>query len=230
MMTVAVTTAHFRRAVIMSTILRFPKRGHGRTSSVAAIRAKASRVIPGTPRSSASRDSGSQRADGMPRLRQQLTAGELTERAEATSLVPPSASMTESGVIMPATVVCTTQTCQAFATCETTFDAGCGPIRGMIDPPTIIGNRLEALRKELGFKTQEAFAEKMGIDKSTYSSIKNGKRNLSFETACVIREIWGISIDWLFFGDLQQSAIQIMSRIGRAERSSVAPVQKRKTG
>lgn len=217
----------------MSTILRFPQRGHVRASSVAARRAKASKVIPSTPRSSASCDSGSQRADGMPRLRQQLTAGELTERAEATLLVPPSASITESDVIMPANLVCTTQTCQPFAWCETTFGGGYGPIGLMIDPPHIIGNRLEALRKELGFKTQDAFAEKLGIDKSTYSSIKNGKRNLSFETACAIRSMWGISIDWLFFGDLQQSAIQIMAKIGRPERTSASSTttsQKRKTG
>lgn len=100
----------------------------------------------------------------------------------------------------------------------------------MIDPPEIIGNRLEALRKELGFKTQDAFAEKLGIDKSTYSSIKNGKRNLSFETACMIRKTWGISVDWLFFGDLQQSAIQVMAKIGRGEPVSAPSPHKRKTG
>ena len=85
----------------------------------------------------------------------------------------------------------------------------------MIDPPDIIGRRLEDLRIELGFKTQVAFAEALGIDKSTYNLYKTGARPLTFETACIIRSKWGMSIDWLFFGDLQQSAIQTMAKIGR---------------
>lgn len=98
----------------------------------------------------------------------------------------------------------------------------------MIDPPDIIGKRLEALRVELGFKTQTAFAEALGIDKSTYSLYKTGDRQLTFETACLIRQNWGISLDWLFFGDLHQSAIQTMAKIGRGIE---APEQRaKKTG
>jgi len=99
----------------------------------------------------------------------------------------------------------------------------------MIDPPEIIGNRLAALQKELGFKEDYKFAEKLGIDKSTYSSIKNGRRNLSFETACVARREFGVSIDWLFFGDIQQVGIQAMARIGRGVPEAVEPhARKRK--
>jgi transcriptional regulator with XRE-family HTH domain len=85
----------------------------------------------------------------------------------------------------------------------------------MQDPPHIIASRLKALRKELGFSTQVKFAEKLGIDKSTYNPFEKGTRPLTFETACLIRRHFGISVDWLFFGDLQQSAIQTMAKIGR---------------
>lgn len=85
----------------------------------------------------------------------------------------------------------------------------------MIDPPDVIGRRLEDLRVALGFKTQVSFAEALGIDKSTYNLYKTGARPLTFETACVIRAKFGMSLDWLFYGDLQQSAIHTMAKIGR---------------
>lgn len=120
-----------------------------------------------------------------------------------------------SDLAMAENIVCAPQTCQVFATGKTTFLAGNGEIGLMIDKPHVIGQRLEDLRVELGFKTQVAFAEALGIDKSTYNLYKTGARPLTFETACIIRSKWGMSIDWLFFGDLQQSAIQTMAKIGR---------------
>lgn len=92
----------------------------------------------------------------------------------------------------------------------------------MIDQPNVIAGRLEALRKELGIPTQDKFAEEIGLGKSIYSLIKNGKRNLSFETACLMKEKWGISIDWLFYGDIQQSAAQIMTKIGRGPAAEIS--------
>lgn len=92
----------------------------------------------------------------------------------------------------------------------------------MMDSPEVISARLKALRKELGIKTQAAFAEKLGLDKSTYNPFEKGKRPLTFETACLIRRHFGVSIDWLFFGDLQQSAIQMMARIGRGTETPPA--------
>lgn len=84
-----------------------------------------------------------------------------------------------------------------------------------MDSIETIAARLRALRIELGYGTQTAFADRLGIDKSTYNLYEKAKRPLTFETACLIRREFGISIDWLFFGDLQQSAIQTMAKIGR---------------
>lgn len=98
----------------------------------------------------------------------------------------------------------------------------------MMDTPEIISARLKALRKELGIATQSGFAARLGIDKSTYNLYETGKRPLTFETACLIRREFGISIDWLFFGDLQQSAIQTMARIGRG--SITPPAKVKRTG
>ncbi len=98
----------------------------------------------------------------------------------------------------------------------------------MTDKPEVIAGRLEALRRELKFETDQDFAEAIGLSKGQYSLIKNGKRNLSFATACVIRNRWGFSIDWLYFGDVQSNASQIMARIGRGPVVESAPAKKRK--
>lgn len=185
-------------------------------------------MISATPFSEAKRTKVSQCADGIPRTRQTLTVEGCNDKAVDTALVPPNASMTESGVIMEETLVCTVQTCQEFASCQTTFDTGYDGIGGMmIDPPHAIVGRLEALRKELNIPTQEKFANEIGLDKSTYSLMKKGERNLSFETACRIKDKWGISLDWLFYGEFQKSADQIMTRIGRGPAvHAPAPISK----
>lgn len=95
----------------------------------------------------------------------------------------------------------------------------------MMDPPHIVAARLKALRIELGFASQTAFAARLGIDKSTYNPYEKGVRPLTFETACKIRREFGISIDWLFFGDLHQSAVQTMAKIGYG---TDAPIPKSK--
>jgi DNA-binding XRE family transcriptional regulator len=213
----------------MGELVKFPDhQARASTGSWAPISARASKVTSAIPRSEDNLTSASQYPDGMPpgRVRQPLTVGGTSESASATALVPPSESMTKSGVIMPANIVCTVQTCQVFATRKTTFSKKCGAIEVMMDPPHVIAARLKALRIELGFKTQVAFAEKLGIDKSTYNLYEKAKRPLTFETACLIRRGWGISIDWLFFGDLQQSAIQTMAKIGRGTEAPQPKVKR----
>lgn len=103
----------------------------------------------------------------------------------------------------------------------------------MIDPPLVIAGRLEKFRKELGITTQEKFAAELGLDKSTFSLIMNGKRNLSFETACRMVEKWDLSLDWIFYGNLRNTADRIMARIGRglddAEKPEPTPRRKKAT-
>lgn len=128
---------------------------------------------------------------------------------------------------MDANLVCTMQTCQEFASSQTTFALGYGAITPMMDSPKVIAGRLDELRKELKIPTDQKFAEEIGLSKGQYSLIKNGKRNLSFETACVLKDKWNISLDWLFYGDFQQASIQIMTKIGRGPAVTSEPVRKR---
>lgn len=198
------------------------------TTSRASSFARASKVISARPRSAAMPDKASQCADGIPRTLQTLTVDGASESASASDLVPPRASITESDVIMDGTIVCTLQTCQEFANRQPTFEAKCDAMGSMTDPREIIVWRLEGLKQAYLPKdaTDQAFAVAIGLDKSTYSSIKKCDRNLSFETGCYIKEKWGISLDWLFYGDLQQSAVQVMANIGRRPQLELVMPQK----
>ena len=207
---------------------------HARVSP-AASSAKSSKVI-STDKSAAMRDSGKQYAGGKPRERQQLTVDGCTPSRAATALVPPRREMTiddgvsgADGVLMPPDIVCVLQTCQGFATRKTTFFDKDGPIIRMMDPPEIIGQRLEHLRVKLGFSTQTAFADALGISKSTYNLYKTGARPLTFETACTIRRKFGMSLDWLFFGDMRQGAIETMAEIS-AESEPTQPRRAKSAG
>lgn len=72
-----------------------------------------------------------------------------------------------------------------------------------MDTDLEIANRLAALREKLGLD-QAAFAKALGIEKNTYNAYERGKRSLSIETAKKIRRRYGISVDWLLFGDIGQ--------------------------
>ena len=187
----------------------------GRGTSASA--AKASKVISPQPRSVAKRTMAAQRWEGMPRSRQVLTVERGNSNAAATAAVPPRASITESGVSMPPDVVRTLRTCQGFANCETTFLLDYGPIGPMIDPPDIIGKRLVVLRTALEFKSQKAFADRLSIEKNTYNPFEKGTRPLTFEVACTIRKLYGVPLDWLFFGaDPGQLPARIYNKIAKA--------------
>jgi DNA-binding XRE family transcriptional regulator len=93
------------------------------------------------------------------------------------------------------------RTSQAFASCETTAGVVRGAISAMIDNPKIVAKRLKHLREALGFESQVAFAKELGIGRNTYNPFERGTRELTFETACLIRQKFRIPIDWLFWGD-----------------------------
>jgi len=106
----------------------------------------------------------------------------------------------------------------------------------MPDPREVIFGRLEALRFELdaidpkaGFGVEGKFAAAVGIDKTTYSLIKKLERDLPFTAACRIKDRWGISLDWLYYGE-QTAGAQIMAKIGRGPIEAKRPTPKRKAG
>jgi transcriptional regulator with XRE-family HTH domain len=86
----------------------------------------------------------------------------------------------------------------------------------MMDTPEQIGRRLKALRYSLGYghRKQSAFSDSIGLTKSTYSPFETGDRILTFEAAVAIRRRWGVSLDWLFYGEMTPAGHDLMLKLG----------------
>lgn len=62
----------------------------------------------------------------------------------------------------------------------------------------VLGNRIRALRNEMGL-SQEAFADKCGIDRTYMSGIERGVRNPTLVVICAISD--GMDLSHLFMFD-----------------------------
>lgn len=63
-----------------------------------------------------------------------------------------------------------------------------------------INEKLRYLREEKGLKSKFV-AEKLGITPGTYSEIETGKRNPRVRHLVILRDLYNISLDDLFFND-----------------------------
>ena len=77
------------------------------------------------------------------------------------------------------------------------------------------GRRLIAVREHHKLN-QVAFAGKLNISKSTLNGYEKGTRPLTSETARRIRERFGVSVDWLLFGDVGQPSHDLAVELGPA--------------
>ena len=66
------------------------------------------------------------------------------------------------------------------------------------NPLRILGDRIRAARKELGW-SQEDFAGECDIDRSYIGGVERGERNLSFLTLCQIAKTLGSDVGTLTF-------------------------------
>nr|WP_315804069.1 helix-turn-helix transcriptional regulator [Bradyrhizobium sp. SZCCHNS3002] len=202
----------------MSTVIIWPGRRHARAS--ATLFANAASVSSETMRPSPGKAGiatrSAQYIDGIPRVRQPLTVGEEMLSDLATAPVPPSASMIAPHVsdesVIGIDLVRKSRTGQGVAYCETTFRTAYGAMASM-DTDDDIRLRLIAVREHLG-KTQTEFAEALGLGKNVYNPFETGKRPLTMEAARRIRKRFGISIDWLLFGDVGQPSEIIARNMG----------------
>lgn len=104
----------------------------------------------------------------------------------------------------------------------------------MADTREVIFGRLDALRIKLAarepkerFDVEYRFAEAIGLHKTSWAQIKTFKRDLPITAAYRLKERWGVSLDWIYYGE-QPGAAQMMAEIGRGPVAVVRPVQKRK--
>jgi|GEM_PF-2568962 len=138
--------------------------------------------------------------------------------------------MIESQVVdedlaMAANIVRAVRTCQAFANGETTIRAFHAEIH-LMDTNQDISGRLLAVRTKFGLN-QAQFAEALGLAKNVYNPFEKGSRPLTLDAARRIRRRFGISIDWLYFGDVGQPSEGIARELGPNPRATQAPAKKK---
>jgi len=63
-----------------------------------------------------------------------------------------------------------------------------------------ISNNLKALREERGLK-QKFVADKLGLTQSYYSQIESGQRPPQTKHLLILRDLFGVSLDEIFFKD-----------------------------
>jgi len=66
---------------------------------------------------------------------------------------------------------------------------------------SVIAKRLIQTRLALGYATQTAFSEQIGIHQHQYNVFENGRRRISLGVALLIWEKFGVSLDWIYCGD-----------------------------
>lgn len=197
--------------------------GHARARSAsrlsAANRANVSSEMSERPRDLANLTTRDQWNAGMPRSRQPLTVDlDCPRPSEATS-VPPSPLITSFQVeIMLPNIVRTARTCQGVAICETTVRGIHGQIISM-DTRDDIARRIIAVRERRQMN-QVVFAAALNVAKNTMNGYEKGTRDLTLETAKRIHDRFGISIDWLLYGNVGQPGYEICAELGPRPRIS----------
>lgn len=82
-----------------------------------------------------------------------------------------------------------------------------------------VAARLEALRATTGL-SRDAFSTSFGLDPSSYTKIANAKgKPLKSEFAFAISQIWGVTMDYLYRGDLSKIEDALRAKIMAALNS-----------
>ena len=66
--------------------------------------------------------------------------------------------------------------------------------------PRETGKRIKRLRKERGY-TQERLCSEVGIGLKTYQAVEQGARGATIDMLCVLRSFYGVSLDYLVYGE-----------------------------
>ena len=76
-----------------------------------------------------------------------------------------------------------------------------------------IGQRVEAVRTGFTDLTQNAFAVKMGFNRSQYNNWATGRRRIPLEAAEKLAALYGLTLDWIYLGrrdGLAESASKVV--------------------
>ncbi|MDR1836392.1 MAG: helix-turn-helix domain-containing protein [Treponema sp.] len=95
-----------------------------------------------------------------------------------------------------------------------------------------VGKRLEQAREKLGFSTQKAFSERLGLKYQSYVNYEKGERSLPDEIKLKLFEM-GVNISWLITGqgnpllDEQSEKIPLIEELQKIIDQTVEPIEAR---
>lgn len=97
------------------------------------------------------------------------------------------------------------------------------------DSDQAVGRRIIALRESVPLQQQE-LAKQLHMAKSTLAGYESGDRPLTMESLRRIRRRFGVTTDWLLFGNMQVTGQGLMLEIGPepaiADKKKVRKVRK----
>lgn len=73
-------------------------------------------------------------------------------------------------------------------------------LENLQDSPEAVGERLKRVREMLGL-TKREFAERADLTEQTYGPFENAKRPLSLEAAKRLRKTYGLTLEFMYFGN-----------------------------
>jgi len=79
------------------------------------------------------------------------------------------------------------------------------------DSNEAIGARLAAVRTLAFEQSKRAFAEGAELSEQSYGPVENGKRPLSLEMAKKLHKFYGLSLDFMYFGNMNDLPARIFT-------------------
>lgn len=75
-----------------------------------------------------------------------------------------------------------------------------------------VASRVEAIRSVSGL-SRDAFSKTFGLDPSSYSKLAQSKKPLKSEHAFAIADRWGVTMDFIYRGDLSRIEPEMRAKI-----------------
>jgi plasmid maintenance system antidote protein VapI len=203
----------------MGTVLRFPRHARASAAGLCSL-ANRSKVTPFTLLAFAKSTMAAQRTGGMyPRVRQLLTTGGSTPIPSATAVVPPrSAMMSFTDIPEPYFTKCEAVKPHVLSS---DFSADSLASSGVPKALDQIALRLLTLRAWRNL-SQKDFCAEIDVGTNNYSPFENAKRRIPLEIAFKLVDQYGITLDWIYRGDMRGMTGQMQAELRLAETRAKA--------
>lgn len=82
----------------------------------------------------------------------------------------------------------------------------------MADSTKVIAKRLLSTRQALGL-SQVEFCAQIDVAKNVYNPFETGKRRITVDVAMKIRGRFGISLDWIYCGEVGRLPVELVTKL-----------------